>query len=101
MNSVDELKKRWARQRSQRMMDRAFLQMQPYMGKMDDEPVQIALTLVSSIALGVSDGKVTQSELDDVCAQASQMSGIPSDVLRSHGEAIAAMMAAYIADIAN
>lgn len=101
MKAINDLKQRWAIQRSQRMMDRAFLQMQPYMAKMDDEPVQIALLLVSGIALGVSAGKVAQSELDDACARASEMSGIPSDVLRSHGDATLAMMAAYIADTAN
>lgn len=78
-----------------RKMEQARIQMLPYMERLDDPPVQLGMFAVSGVAALVANGIAHQSELFQACTEASRISGIPAEVLLSHGEATVALLAAH------
>ena len=88
MNATTKLKQ----SELQRKMALAEKMMQPLMGGPNEDKALLGMLIVSGVAGMMAHGVAKKSELDDAYLEASRISGIPEDALRSYGEAIQALM---------
>jgi len=86
MNTVNNLKKRWAIQRSSRSLIRSQQAMLPYMDQMESDSGMLAMIQISSVAACVNAGTASPAELANTIKQAATSSGIPEETLRACAE---------------
>ena len=95
MSATDDLKARWAENRSLRSMGRAYEAMKPYL---HNEKCDLAMVMVSGVAQLVAFGIENSKALDYAVLKASKFSGIPVDALQVHADSVVAKMESFKID---